>query len=307
MEKTYLFWYKSKEKFNFGDELGPYVIKKLTDTSIKRVMIFSGKSSFLKELMLLFLGIIKGYYRVIYLFEYLRGKIHSNYIVSIGSILHNNFSKSTKIWGAGIIDRKLSVNRAEFYAVRGYETIKKLEELRYDLPVQVGDPALLLPIVYKPILERKNKIGVIPHIYHFKEMVEIIGENEDFLIIDLSEKNIEKTIDRIKSCKYVFSSSLHGLIVSHAYEVPALHIEFGEKLSGDGVKFLDYFSSVKIHPYTPIRFPQTKLLNFEEIFNLFQQYQTEAMPMYQEVEKIQLGLLRVAPFNLLERYRELSK
>lgn len=49
----------------------------------------------------------------------------------------------------------------------------------------------------------------------------------------------------MKSCKKILSSSLHGLIVSDAYNIPNRMIKFSNKINGDGTNFTDYFLSVK--------------------------------------------------------------
>jgi hypothetical protein len=40
-----------------------------------------------------------------------------------------------------------------------------------------------------------------------------------------------------------YSSSLHGVIVSHAFGVPSIWMASSKPLHGDGVKFDDYFAS----------------------------------------------------------------
>jgi hypothetical protein len=42
------------------------------------------------------------------------------------------------------------------------------------------------------------------------------------------------------------SSSLHGIILAHAYGIPVAWTEFSTGLKGDGVKFLDHYASVGI-------------------------------------------------------------
>ena len=52
-------------------------------------------------------------------------------------------------------------------------------------------------------------------------------------------------IDKIYSCKIVFSSSLHGIIVADAYHVPNVWVSFREDEHPDGnFKFHDYYHSV---------------------------------------------------------------
>ena len=71
-------------------------------------------------------------------------------------------------------------------------------------------------------------------------------ENE-ILLIDLTEE-LGKVIDQIVSCTFTISSSLHGIIVSQAYNMKSLWVSFADSsgkgpvdLKGD-FKFRDYYS-----------------------------------------------------------------
>jgi len=60
-------------------------------------------------------------------------------------------------------------------------------------------------------------------------------------------KGIMNYKEQLKSCKYILSSLLHGIIASHTYGIPANWITFKSvpgKLHGGKTKFLDYYLSI---------------------------------------------------------------
>ena len=67
-----------------------------------------------------------------------------------------------------------------------------------------------------------------------------------------------KKLNEINFYKIV-SSSLHGLIVSDAYKIPNVWIQFYNNIRGDNTKFYDYFKSVNrkdtsfINSFTAVR------------------------------------------------------
>ena len=67
--------------------------------------------------------------------------------------------------------------------------------------------------------------------------------HEDITIINLFNP-IEEIIDSIVSCEKVYSSSLHGIIVSHAYNIPCEWVKFSNNILGDNTKFWDYYMSI---------------------------------------------------------------
>ena len=72
-------------------------------------------------------------------------------------------------------------------------------------------------------------------IYH--EMIKFLKSNQTDAVFLTND--VEKTTKEIMECETIISSSLHGVIVSHAYQIPAVWIKFSDKLSGDNVKFYD--------------------------------------------------------------------
>ena len=78
-------------------------------------------------------------------------------------------------------------------------------------------------------------------------------------VLRASYDDIEAFIDEIHECEAVLSTSLHGLIVCHAYGIPARWCEVtgGEQsIPGDGTKFRDYLLSVGVESAEPLRIPR---------------------------------------------------
>ncbi len=223
-------WWRGANDSNFGDAITPYIIEKLSGKKVQ----YSNKYC------------LKPFYLV------------------TGSILCNA-NKNSIIWGSGIVEQKQKIKKPnKILAVRGPLTRKRLLELGYECPKIYGDPALILPKIYNPKVTKRYQLGIIPHYVDYEEIYKVI-DNKNIKVINLLDP-IEKVIKEIKSCKYTISSSLHGIITSHAYGIKSVWVGFSNKLDGDGTKFKDYFCSVKIKPYKPYNF-KDNIPNTSELVN----------------------------------------
>lgn len=180
-------------------------------------------------------------------------------LISVGSVIDNKLGPNTIVWGAGIKSEHWVPSPAAHYvAVRGPLTLKILKERGIPCPDVLGDPALLLPQIFrKPTISKKYELGIVPHYYDqesiFREMSDAKTRDKPH-IIRCDTSDVEKFVREITSCELVVSSSLHGLIISHAYGIPALWLKFSEDkriASGRPFKYHDYFLSVGIEPYNP--------------------------------------------------------
>jgi len=189
----------------------------------------------------------------------------------VGSILQRADPYSI-IWGPGFITEssKIIYKPKEIYAVRGPLTIKKLKEQGYTCNVY-GDPVLLYPRFYTPVsVKKKYKLGVIPHfIDKNSEFLNKFRGISDILIIDIQE-DINVFVDKVCSCELIASSSLHGIIVSDAYNIPSIWIELSSKVKGNGFKFRDYFESVHREEKLPLVINENTTL--QQVYDKFKDY-----------------------------------
>jgi pyruvyltransferase len=277
MVKTPLFWYSIhklrkkpnflskqfirrfliKPKENYGDLLSKYLVEKISQNKTK-------------------------WYRP-------NQSVKPNYFV-IGSIL-NYSDKQTIVWGSGIIQKRELVGAQDFRAVRGPLTRKRLIELGKDCPKIYGDPAILLPLLFNPTVQKKYKLGIIPHYIDYEKVIALF-DNENIKIINLLTLNIEQTTRDILECEHIISSSLHGMIVAHSYGIKSIWVKFGENLYGDNIKFDDYLLSVNLVPY-----PETLLeskLSIDELFDLFTN--KSVLPDKNTLWELRQGLINSIPF-----------
>lgn len=217
-KKSILFWSSSEETSNnFGDAINPMLFEHITNKKV----VNSSK-------------IINLFNKPTYFF--------------IGSILDNLNKSSAIVCGTGFQNENAKVFKKpkKIIAVRGPLSREIFLKQNIDCPEIYCDPALLLPNIYQPKkIEKKYKIGIIPHYVDKQKYskVGIITKGMNYCFIDI-EDDWKKIIDNINSCEYILSSSLHGIIVAHAYNVPATRMILTDKIIGGDFKFDDYALSV---------------------------------------------------------------
>lgn len=185
-------------------------------------------------------------------------------VISCGSIMRLCNSK-TIVYGSGIRDINQNIMKGHIKFVRGPLTRNRLREIGCYCPPEYGDPGLLLPLYYKPNIKKKFKLGIIPHYVHYGVISTQYVGAKDIIVINLINNNVEYVIDQMLSCECTISSSLHGLIVSDAYNIPNKWVIYNNNLFGDNTKFYDYFKSVNRKDIVPINCDGYKKISLEEI------------------------------------------
>lgn len=179
-------------------------------------------------------------------------------------------------------------------AVRGPRTRAAFLRQGYECPPVYGDPALLMPLIYKPTGNLQDSIGIVPH-YVDKDIAKKLFENDNtYKLINVFD-SIEKVIDDITSCKFVLSSSLHGLIISHAYRIPCAWLKLSDDLWGDDTKFHDHFESIEIGDANYLDLSQIDIRNANEIERLVNLY---PQPSKATIDCVVRGLIESCPYNL---------
>ncbi|MBA10800.1 MAG: hypothetical protein CMC73_06315 [Flavobacteriaceae bacterium] len=198
-------------------------------------------------------------------YDWTRG---SNYnAMCIGSIARHA-RKGTIVLGSGFMSMKNPIDiDADWRFVRGPRSKAKLLQAGGTTSDVVGDPALLLPM-FCDESKKKYDVGIIPHISQYKWAKE---KYPNYHVINLKTKNALSKAKEITECRTIISSSLHGIIAAHAYNIPAAYVEFENGIKGDGTKFQDHYESIGIHAelstveeplFTTGTFDMTQLADF---------------------------------------------
>lgn len=250
---------------NFGDDLNYFMLRELTGRQIVNY----------KDL-------------------YIREVIH---YCCIGSILNSLANKYSIVWGAGFISETMGLleKPLKICAVRGKLTRQRLISLGIECPPVYGDPALLLPFVYTPIGFTPKRscfhIGIIPHVDELNEPIinRLVMQYKDTFVIKFSKyKDWHDVINKICQCDFIISSSLHGIIISDAYNIPNIWAEFSDNIRWQYFKFRDYYSAVRETIPDPIK------ITFNTSLEELMEYKEEWRPIEIDLKK----LLLACPFKL---------
>lgn len=222
-------------------------------------------------------------------------------ILCIGSIVDWMTNEQSIIWGSGVLygyENRMKKSPQKVCAVRGPLTREYLLNHGIDCPEIYGDPALLLPLIYKSNSPKKYKIGIIPHFYDYNlvKLKNVLSSKLiNYTIIDISwYENWKKVIDEINECEIIASSSLHGLIISDAYRIPNVWIQLSDNMKGGNFKFFDYLESVGRDGLSPLDLRDSKIIDCNEIIHESLKYKP---PKFSEK-----NLLEACPFKVKEKY-----
>ena len=194
-------WWACKDIMNFGDVMTSYIIERLTG----EVPEYSNEDS---------------------------------HVLMCGSVLDQSDENSI-VLGAGFMRHDNDfAGAADIPLVRGLLSLYKLQRMGYASNAMVGDPALIMPMLYKPNMRKRHRVGLVPNYIDYDLSVNEYSRDFDS-IIDVTQP-IERVIDSISECKLIVSSSLHGIIIAHAYGIPAAWVQLSDNVAGDGFKYRDY-------------------------------------------------------------------
>jgi pyruvyltransferase len=216
-------WYEPR---NFGDWIGPFLFEAMTG---KRPLFCPFRPKFPDQ---------------------------TTYMI-VGSILRKiKAERQAIVWGAGIISREdVFLAPRRIHAVRGPHTRARCLELGFECPEIYGDPAILLP-EFLPVPAQDmvpEHLAIVPHHKEFGRAAALYKDTPGVHVVDVTRSVQDVTRD-IARCGAVASSSLHGLIIAHAYKRPACWIEFADPVHGDRIKFSDYCLGVGLaDPGLPLR------------------------------------------------------
>jgi len=259
-QRPALWWMESPYPGNLGDVLNPYIVEKLSGRPPRYVP---------------------------------RGKC----LLAIGSTI-KFATEETVVWGAGTPRMSDRLNpKADYRAVRGPLTRQLVQQSGGDCPPVYGDPTSFLPGLYRPDrMTKRYRLGLVLH--HSNEGEVQAGEGvRPISVIRGSYEEIERFIDELHECDSVLSTSLHGLIVAHAYGIPARWCEVPDSaapLPGDGTKFHDYMLSVGLEPEAPLALPRGTVVTLDHA------PEAHRLPR----QKVDLeALAAAAPFEVTSRWR----
>ncbi len=216
------YWYREAQGINFGDELLPFTLDA---------------------------------YRCAYRYT---GDMRDTNLVGIGSILNlvpNAYRGA--VWSSGLMreTERRAFTYAQVYALRGRHTLERvtLPEHTNRSQVALGDGGLLLAralqrtdwaVAAAPA--RRYALGIFPHYVDRDWVLEQwprLLARPDVCLLNAREP-VRDTIQKMRSCRALVSTSLHGLIAADSLQVPnaRLHLPSSERILGAGFKFRDYYS-----------------------------------------------------------------
>jgi pyruvyltransferase len=129
----------------------------------------------------------------------------------------------------------------QVHALRGPVSASIFEREGVEVPKIYGDPVWFLPSIIQPSQEKSYELGVVVHLTELAERTTTASTHERLLryrippefansvriintLIKPTFQAIERKVQEITACKRILSTSLHGLVIAEAYNIPCLYL-----------------------------------------------------------------------------------
>lgn len=211
------------------------------------------------------------------------------HLMGIGSLIGMGRFDAT-VWGSGILNflqiynvaKQSRYRKYDVRAVRGPITRKILIENGYNCPAIMGDPAILMPLIYQP--QKAEKCYDISIIQHWKYNDNKLNKLSEYHHINIETDDYKSFVDELVKSKRIISSSLHGIILAETYGIPAVLLNTG--IDEEMIKFYDWYLSTG----------RKKVIYAE---TLEEAIQMNPMPL-PDLNNMRQNLLKTFPYDLWE-------
>lgn len=182
------------------------------------------------------------------------GEVGDCDIFAVGSIIQIVRDRAARLpakgqlpvmWGSGTMDPGASamLDRVEVVALRGPVTAALMNQ---SPALPFGDPGLFAAELLDDRPAQGERIGLVPHwsLVETPEYVEMLESDPRLMLIDPRNPDVREVISQIAACRFVLSSSLHGLIVADSLGVPNHWLNPIGIHRFPALKFIDYAASI---------------------------------------------------------------
>lgn len=285
-----LFYYTADP--NLGDLLNELICEKIFKIPIQQeTNIYKCDSIFIGSLLQCF---IKE-----------RKSLHHKIKYNLTSLMF----KPVIIWGGGFLkegDDCITKRKLDIRALRGEKTKQRLEKLlKIKLNnIVLGDPGILAYFIIDKKVQKKYKIGIIPHYADlnksiFKELNNFIPNS----ILINPQENCLENLYKIYQCEAIISSALHGLIIADGMNIPNIRLIASDLIANTQFKFEDYYSAYGLNKHN---FLDIREKTAQEVLNMLTNNQQndilttitnkQSVP-FEKVKIAQSKLLKSFPYN----------
>lgn len=207
-----LTWWPRPFPGNFGDWLGPLILRELT----QRPLQYHAPTAV---------------------------TLRPN-LVTVGSI--GRFIRSQSIVvGTGVASLDLDLDpRADYVSVRGPLTAQLLRDGGGPIVESFGDPGVLLSrIVPVERTETNGRIALVRHFTHAGLPVTLRDDMDELSVLMSHPDQITRFLTQLNTYDAVVTSAMHVMIACHSYGIPCTLVAFTgfeSAVHGTGVKYADY-------------------------------------------------------------------